>query len=88
MNSAGACRHPIDMQFATDHRPPDFTLTHPRAVLEKNVDTEVPLVVTNLDSATVAYDRLTTGGRLNPAEKGNPDSGGRRCCLQDSFAGP
>ena len=21
----------IDMQFATDHRPPDFTLTHPRA---------------------------------------------------------
>jgi hypothetical protein len=25
----------IDMQFATDHRPPDFTLTHPRAVLEK-----------------------------------------------------
>ena len=56
---------PIDMQFATDHRPPDFTLTHPRAVLEKDVDTEVPLVVTNLDSASVAYDRLTTGGKQN-----------------------
>ncbi|MEJ2166071.1 MAG: alpha-2-macroglobulin family protein [Desulfobacterales bacterium] len=56
---------PIDMQFATDHRPPDFALTHARAVLEKDVDTEVPLVVTNLDSASVAYDRLTTGGRLS-----------------------
>jgi uncharacterized protein YfaS (alpha-2-macroglobulin family) len=50
----------IDMQFATDHRPPDFTLTHPRAVLEKDVDTEMPLVVTNLKKVTLAYDRLTT----------------------------
>jgi hypothetical protein len=54
---------PIDMQFATDHRPPDFTLTHPKAVLEKAVDTEMPLVVTNLDSVTVTYDRLTTEGK-------------------------
>jgi len=62
-------QHPIDMQFATDHRPPDFTLTHPRAVLEKNVASDVPLVVTNLDSATLAYDRLTTGGRLAGQKK-------------------
>jgi uncharacterized protein YfaS (alpha-2-macroglobulin family) len=54
---------PVDMQFATDHRPPDFTVTHPRAVLEKDVDTEVPLVVTNLDRASAVYDRLTTSGR-------------------------
>ncbi|MBW2428992.1 MAG: large extracellular alpha-helical protein, partial [Deltaproteobacteria bacterium] len=51
---------PIDMQFATDHRPPDFTLTHPRAVLEKEVDTEMPLVVTNLNKVILTYDRLTT----------------------------
>ncbi len=50
---------PIDMQFATDHRKPDFTLTHPRAVLEAAVDTEMPLVVTNLDEVSVTYDRLT-----------------------------
>ena len=50
----------IDMQFATDHRPPDFTLTHPRAVLEKDVDSEAPLVVTNLKKVTLSYDRLTT----------------------------
>ena len=54
---------PIDIEFATDHRPPDFTLTHPRAVLEKDADTEVPLVVTNLERATVTYDRLTAGGK-------------------------
>ncbi len=54
---------PIDFQFATDHRPPDFTLTHPRAVLEKNADTEMPLVVTNLEKVTVAYDLLTAHGK-------------------------
>ncbi len=53
----------IDMQFATDHRPPDFSLTHPRAVLEKYVDTEMPLVVTNLNQVTLAYDSLTTIGK-------------------------
>jgi len=53
----------IDMQFATDHRPPDFTLTHPRAVLEKDVDTEMPLVVTNLKKVTLTYDRLTAEGK-------------------------
>ena len=55
--------HSIDVEFATDHRPPDFTLTHARAVLEKNVDTDMPLVVTNLNQVTLAYDRLTTSGK-------------------------
>ncbi|MGD8763166.1 MAG: alpha-2-macroglobulin family protein [Desulfobacteraceae bacterium] len=54
----------IDMQFATDHRLPDFVLTHPRAVLEKTIDTEMPVVVTNLDEVTVTYDRLTTQAKI------------------------
>ncbi|UCF94311.1 MAG: hypothetical protein JSW39_09165 [Desulfobacterales bacterium] len=54
---------PLDMKFATDHRPPDFTLTHPQAVLEKAVDTDMPLVVTNLDAVTVTYERLGTQGK-------------------------
>ena len=54
---------PIDFQFATDHRPPDFTLTHPRAVLEKHADTEIPLVVTNLSKISMFYDRLTVKGK-------------------------
>jgi uncharacterized protein YfaS (alpha-2-macroglobulin family) len=54
----------IDMQFATDHRLPDFSLTHPRAVLEKAIDTEMPLVVTNLEEVTVTYDRLTAQEKI------------------------
>ena len=55
--------NPVKMQFATDHRPPDFTLTHTRAILEKDVDTEMPLVVTNLRKVSVAYDRLIAAGK-------------------------
>ena len=54
---------PIDFRFATDHRRPDFTLTHPRAVLEKDADTEMPLVVTNLEKVTVIYDLMTAQER-------------------------
>jgi len=55
--------NPIDIRFATNHRLPDFTLTHRKAVLEKGVDTEVPLVVTNLESVTVNYNLLTPEGK-------------------------
>ncbi len=54
---------PIDFRFATAHRPPDFTLTHPDAVLEKQMDTEVPLVVTNLENVSGTYDRLTVADK-------------------------
>ena len=53
----------MDMAFLTDHRLPDFVLTHPQAVLEKGVDSRVPLVVTNLEKVTVSYDRLTVHGK-------------------------
>ncbi len=53
----------INIRFVTDHRPPDFSLTHPRAVLEKDADTEMPLVVTNLKTVTLTYDRLTADGK-------------------------
>ena len=54
---------PIDLAFATDHRPPDYTLVHPTAVLEARIDSEVPLYVTNLASFTVRYRRLDANGR-------------------------
>jgi len=53
---------PIECNFFTDHRKPDFTLIHNTAVLEKQVDTEVPLVVTNLEEVTLRYKRLTPAG--------------------------
>jgi uncharacterized protein YfaS (alpha-2-macroglobulin family) len=56
-------QNPVDMVFWTDHRLPDFVLTHPQAVLEKGVDSQVPLVVTNLEKVTAIYDRLTVHGK-------------------------
>ena len=63
---------PIEMQFATDHRPPDFTLTHPQAVLEKNENTDMPLVVTNLEKVTLTYDRLTTDEKQSSQKRELP----------------
>jgi alpha-2-macroglobulin len=54
---------PIRMRFETDHRLPNFVLTHRQAVLEKGVDSEVPLVVTNLNEVDITYDRLTVHGK-------------------------
>ncbi|MFH1155752.1 MAG: alpha-2-macroglobulin family protein [Pseudomonadota bacterium] len=45
--------------FTTDHRKPGYTILHPTAVLEKNQDTRMPLVVTNLDTIDIRYDRVT-----------------------------
>jgi len=43
----------------TAHRSPQLILNHPYAVLEKAVETEVPLYVTNLTKVDVSYDMLT-----------------------------
>ncbi len=53
---------PIDFEFFTAHRKPDFTLTHNTSVLEKNVDTDVPLYVTNLEDVTLNFTKLTSEG--------------------------
>ncbi len=44
--------------FFTGHREPDLRLSHHVAILEKNVDSDVPLYVTNLQQVNVSYDRL------------------------------
>ncbi|TQV66502.1 large extracellular alpha-helical protein [Exilibacterium tricleocarpae] len=49
---------PADFTFFTSHREPGLRLRHRQAVLEKDIDSEVPLYVTNLDKVTVTYDRL------------------------------
>ncbi|HET7395703.1 MAG TPA: alpha-2-macroglobulin family protein [Gammaproteobacteria bacterium] len=45
-------------QFHTDHRKPDFSLEESTAVLEKNVDSAVPMYATNLDGLTASYTRF------------------------------
>ncbi|MBW1799793.1 MAG: large extracellular alpha-helical protein, partial [Deltaproteobacteria bacterium] len=63
---------PLDLTFTTDHRRPDYTITHQKAVLEKAVDSEMPLVVTNLEEVRVTYDRLTTDGKRSSQKKKMP----------------
>lgn len=53
---------PVDMQFATDHRLPHYVFEHSNSVLEKAVDSEVPIFVTNLQKLDVIFQRLTDAG--------------------------
>lgn len=48
--------------FATDHRKPNYRIGHQTAVLEKNVDSEVPLYVTNLSEIIAGYNQITPKG--------------------------
>ncbi len=47
------------LDFKTDHRAPQYHLPHSQAVLEAGVDSEQPVVVTNLEKLTFNYDRIT-----------------------------
>ena len=49
----------IDMVFMTDHRAPDIRINHTKAVLEKQLATEVPLYVTNLNSISTTHKKVT-----------------------------
>ena len=49
----------LAFKFFTGHREPNLRLSHRVAVLEKNVDSDVPLFVTNLEQVNVSYDRLS-----------------------------
>lgn len=55
-------KEPIDLTFFTDHRLPNFESVYDTAVLEQQIDSEVPLYVTNLDSVTFDYKKLTANG--------------------------
>lgn len=52
----------INTFFHTDHRKPDLQLDHPHAVLEKNIQSKVPLTITNIDRFHLDYTQMTTSG--------------------------
>ncbi len=58
----------IDFVFTTSDRPPRAALTHPVSTLEKNVETRVPIVVTNLDALDLQVEALTAEGHSNKNE--------------------
>ena len=55
---------PIDIKISTDHLSPDYKYSMP-IVLEKYFDSEMPLTVTNLDSLTFTYHKITHDGNEN-----------------------
>ncbi len=58
----------IDIKFSTDDRPPRFVLTHPVSVLETQVETHVPLTVTNLEQVRARYRGVTPSGSVQETE--------------------
>jgi uncharacterized protein YfaS (alpha-2-macroglobulin family) len=56
-------REDIEIAFTTDHRLPALQLEHPISVLEKNVESHIPVVITNLDAIHLSYETLTVDGR-------------------------
>ncbi|MFZ4540825.1 MAG: MG2 domain-containing protein [Rickettsiales bacterium] len=50
----------VDASFDTDHRNPNFVLDYTDAVLEKNIDSEVPFYVNNLDRYQFNYRSVTS----------------------------
>lgn len=53
---------PVELSLQTGHRDPALHLQHPQAVVEQGIDSELPLVVTNLERIDFSYDRLTAQG--------------------------
>ncbi len=60
ITAAGSAR------FHTEHRDSSLDLNDPTAVLEKGVDSEIPLFPTNLDSLSASYTRLSAPGGVAP----------------------
>ncbi len=56
---------PVQMRFATNHRLPDYSFEHNTAVLESGVDSQVPIVVTNLERLNLNYHLLTASSVQN-----------------------
>lgn len=52
----------FSMSFSTNHRNPNFEIVHHDAVLEKGIDSEVPLYVNNLENFTFDYRSVSNAG--------------------------
>jgi uncharacterized protein YfaS (alpha-2-macroglobulin family)/uncharacterized protein YecT (DUF1311 family) len=53
---------PVNMAFMTSHREPGLVIIHRKAVLEKDVDTDMAVHVTNLDRLIIPHRALTAEG--------------------------
>ncbi|MDR3568143.1 MAG: MG2 domain-containing protein [Syntrophobacteraceae bacterium] len=56
-----------DMSFATDHWPSELSLYKDMSVLEKGLDTDLPVFATNIEGVDFSHQAFTTAG-LTPVE--------------------
>lgn len=56
---------PLSIQFRTSHRSPRWVLDNQVSVLEKNTDTQLPIVVNNLQSLKLNYQAVTADTHEN-----------------------
>lgn len=53
---------PLATTFFTDHRPPRYVLDNQVSVLEKETDSQLPVIVNNISSLKLSYQTLTAAG--------------------------
>jgi uncharacterized protein YfaS (alpha-2-macroglobulin family) len=63
-----ALGRPATLELRTGARMPKLVFEHSPAVIESDVDSEVPAVVTNLDNLRLSGERITAGG-ATPAQR-------------------
>ncbi len=52
-------KQPVAVSFNTAHREPNLHMQHRAAVLEQGIESDIPMVVTNLEKVDVQYSYLT-----------------------------
>jgi hypothetical protein len=52
---------PMDFTFFTDHRKPDYQVLHSNGVLEKGLDSRLPMAVTNMETMEFSFQAITAG---------------------------
>ena len=53
----------IDMRLQTDHLPPELSLYKNMSVLEKGIDTDLPVFASNIDGIDLRYQTFTAAGK-------------------------
>ncbi len=56
---------PFTLSFATDHRKPNYEMVYKDAVLEKGIDSDVPVYVNNLQDFSFNYTKLDANGKTS-----------------------
>lgn len=67
----------INFTFFTDHRKPNYQLLHPTGVLEKDLDSRLPMAVTNMESIKFSFQTITaqTDHEDSPSHQTNVEKG-------------